>query len=328
MLDRRISVAPMMDWTDRHCRVFHRMLSQRALLYTEMVTAAAIVHGDREKLLGFSDIEQPVALQVGGSDPALLAEAARIGSDFGYREINLNVGCPSDRVQSGAFGACLMRNPELVARCVSAMKDAVQETEITVKCRIGVDDQDPEIALRDFLRTVSNAGVRSFTIHARKAWLSGLSPKDNRTIPPLDYDLARAIKQENQQLEIILNGGIETADQARQHLANGFDGVMIGRAAYHNPGEVVGQMDTLFDAKPAQNPRKILEQMADYAESQGRLGVRLNSISRHMLGLFSGLPGARAWRRHIAENAHLPDSSPKVLLDALKYVDFPEPADA
>ena len=328
MLDRRISVAPMMDWTDRHCRVFHRMLSKRALLYTEMVTAAAIVHGDREKLLGFSDVEQPVALQLGGSDPALLAEAARIGEDFGYREINLNVGCPSDRVQSGAFGACLMRDPALVARCVEAMRAGVQDAEITVKCRIGVDEQDPEIALRDFIRTVSGAGVRSFTIHARKAWLDGLSPKDNRTIPPLDYPLALAIKEENQQLEIVLNGGIETVDQARQHLSDGFDGVMMGRAAYHNPGEVVGRMDTLFEGKPAQNPRKIVEQMAEYAAEQGKLGVRLNSISRHMLGLFSGLPGARAWRRYIAENAHLPDAGPNVLLEALKRVEIPEPVDA
>jgi len=328
MLDRRISVAPMMDWTDRHCRVFHRMLSKRALLYTEMVTAAAVVHGDREKLLGFSDVEQPLALQLGGSDPSLLAEASRIGEDFGYAEINLNVGCPSDRVQSGAFGACLMREPELVARCVDAMKSAMQHTEITVKCRIGVDDQDPEIALRDFVRTVSGTGVRSFTIHARKAWLSGLSPKDNRTIPPLDYPLALAIKQKNQHLETILNGGIETIDQAQKHLTDGFDGVMIGRTAYHNPGEVVGRMDTLFGEKPAQDPRKIVEQMAEYAAEQGKLGVRLNSVTRHMLGLFSGLPGARAWRRHIAENAHLPDASPKVLLEALKHVDIPEPVDA
>ena len=318
----------MMDWTDRHCRVFHRMLSQRALLYTEMVTAAAIVHGDRDKLLGFSDMEQPLALQLGGSDPAQLAEAARIGADFGYQEINLNVGCPSDRVQSGAFGACLMRDPVLVARCVDAMSRATQAAEITVKCRIGVDDQDPEIALREFVRTVSGAGIRSFTIHARKAWLDGLSPKENRTIPPLDYSLARAIKEENQNLEIILNGGVETVDQARAHLNNGFDGVMIGRAAYHHPDTVVGQMDTLFNAKPAQNPRKILENMAEYAAEQGKLGVRLHSITRHMLGLFSGLPGARAWRRYIAENAHLPDAGPNVLLEALKRVELPETTDA
>jgi len=328
MLDRRISVAPMMDWTDRHCRVFHRMLSMRALLYTEMVTAAAVVHGDREKLLGFSSVEQPVALQLGGSDPNLLAEAVRAAEDFGYPEINLNVGCPSDRVQSGAFGACLMRDPSLVAECVSAMRNAAQQAEITVKCRIGVDEQNPEIALRDFIHKVSGAGVRSFTIHARKAWLDGLSPKENRTVPPLDYPLALAIKEENQQLEIVLNGGVETIAQARQHLAEGFDGVMIGRAAYHDPGNVVAQMDTLVGGKPSENPRKIVEQMAEYAESQGKFGVRLHSISRHMLGLFNGLRGAKAWRRHIAENAHLPGSGPETLIKALEFVEIPEPIDA
>lgn len=324
VLDRRISVAPMMDWTDRHCRVFHRMLSQRALLYTEMVTAAAVVHGDREKLLGFSEVEQPVAVQLGGSDPALLAEAVRACEDFGYREINLNVGCPSDRVQSGAFGACLMRDPDLVARCVEAMRNESQHAEITVKCRIGVDDQNPEVSLRDFIRTVSGVGVRSFTIHARKAWLDGLSPKENRTIPPLDYPLALAIKEENQDLEVVLNGGIETIEQAKTHLESGFDGVMIGRAAYHDPGKTVAAMDSLFGGDVTTDIRKIIVQMADYAEEQAMRGVPFKAISRHMLGLFTGLKGAKAWRRHISENAHLPGASPQILLDAMAYVDLPE----
>jgi len=314
----------MMDWTDRHCRVFHRMLSQRALLYTEMVTAAAVVHGDREKLLGFSDVEQPVAVQLGGSDPALLAEAVRACEEFGYPEINLNVGCPSDRVQSGAFGACLMRDPGLVARCVEAMRDAAQSAEITVKCRIGVDDQDPEVSLRDFVRTVSGVGVRSFTIHARKAWLDGLSPKENRTVPPLDYPLALAIKEENQGLEIVVNGGVETIEQARVHLENGFDGVMIGRAAYHDPGNVTAAMDSLFGETPERDLRKIVVQMANYAEEQAVRGVAFKAVSRHMLGLFSGMKGAKAWRRHISENAHLPGASPQILLDAMAFVEFPE----
>ncbi len=324
MICRRISVAPMMDWTDRHCRVFHRMLSERALLYTEMVTAAAIVHGDQEKLLGFSDVEQPVAVQLGGSDPALLAEAVRACEGFGYPEINLNVGCPSDRVQSGAFGACLMRDPDLVARCVDAMRNTAQSSEITVKCRIGVDDQDPEVALRDFIRTVSGVGVRSFTIHARKAWLDGLSPKENRTVPPLDYLLALAIKEENQELEVVVNGGIETIEQARAHLDNGFDGVMIGRAAYHDPGNVTAEMDGLFGDAPKRDLRKIVAQMADYAEEQAVRGVPFKAVSRHMLGLFTGMKGAKAWRRHISENAHLPGASPQVLLDAMTFVDLPE----
>ncbi len=327
-MDRRISVAPMMDWTDRHCRVFHRALSAHALLYTEMVTAAAVVHGDREKLIGFSDIEQPVAVQLGGSDPQLLAEAAHICEMQGYREINLNVGCPSDRVQSGAFGACLMRDPDLVARCVDHMQKSVRHSQITVKCRIGVDEQDPDTSLRHFIRTVSRAGVASFTVHARKAWLSGLSPKENRTVPPLNYPLVQDIKKENQSLEIILNGGVETVEQARQHLSGGLDGVMIGRAAYHDPGRVVGKMDTLFGGKPCGNLYEIVERMAEYAESQRSRGVRLHSVSRHMLGLFNGLRGAKAWRRHIAENAHLPDAGPEILLKALECVEIPEIAHA
>lgn len=318
----------MMDWTDRHCRTFHRMLSRHALLYTEMVTAPAVVHGDRERLLGFSAFEQPVALQLGGSDPALLAEASRIGEGFGYREINLNVGCPSDRVQSGAFGACLMREPELVARCVEAMQWAVANAEITVKCRIGVDDQDPEVALRAFIATVSGVGIRSFAIHARKAWLDGLSPKQNRTVPPLDYPLALAIKQENPGLEIVLNGGIETIEQAREHLARGFDGVMIGRAAYHDPGAITAYLDTLIGPAPTPDLRDVVGRMADYADEQARAGVPVKSVARHMLGLFSGMKGAKAWRRHISEHAHLPGAGPEVLIDALAHVALPEPVDA
>jgi len=263
-------------------------------------------------------------VQLGGSDPELLAEAVRICEGFGYPEINLNVGCPSDRVQSGAFGACLMRDPALVARCVDAMGNASQGAEITVKCRIGVDDQDPEIALRDFIHTVSNAGVRSFAIHARKAWLDGLSPKENRTVPPLDYSLALAIKEENQQLEIAVNGGVGTITEARDHLASGFDGVMIGRAAYHDPGNTVAAMDTLFGGEPVADFRKVIAQISDYAEQQMAQGVPFKSISRHMLGLFTGMRGAKAWRRHISENAHLPGAGPQVLLDALAFVDLPE----
>ncbi len=325
---RRISVAPMMDWTDRHCRTFHRMLSRHVLLYTEMVTAAAVVHGDRPRLLGYSDFEHPVALQLGGSEPALLAEAVRIAESFGYGEINLNVGCPSDRVQSGAFGACLMRDPGLVARCVEAMQAAATNAEITVKCRIGVDDQEPEVALREFIATVSGAGVRSFAIHARKAWLDGLSPKQNRTVPPLDYPLALAIKHENPSLQIVLNGGIETIEQARGHLADGFDGVMIGRAAYHDPGTVTAQMDSLIGPAEPADLRAVVERMAGYAEEQARAGVPVKSVARHMLGLFSGMKGAKAWRRHISERGHLPGAGAEVLTDALAHVQFPEPVDA
>ncbi len=315
----RFSVAPMMDWTDRHCRVFHRMLSKRALLYTEMVTAPAVIFGDKERLLGFSDVEHPVALQLGGSDPVQLAEATRIGAGFGYDEINLNVGCPSDRVQSGAFGACLMRDPALVARCVEAMIAASDGVEITVKCRIGVDDQVPTQALRDFLAQVSGAGVRRFTVHARMAWLEGLSPKENRTIPPLDYALVAAVRDENPQLHISLNGGIGTLDEAAAHLDGGFEGVMIGRAAYHEPWATLSQVDErLFgDAPRADGEAGVIEAMIEYTASRG---APVKTVGRHMLGLFNGKPGAKAWRRYLSEHMHLPDAGPHTLRDAYQQI--------
>ncbi len=319
----RFSVAPMMDWTDRHCRFFHRLLTRHALLYTEMVTTPAIIYGDKARLLGFSPEEHPVALQLGGSDPAQLDEAVRIACDFGYDEINLNVGCPSDRVQNGAFGACLMREPRLVADCVSAMitaSNAVGGPEITVKCRIGVDEQEPSIALRDFLRIVSEEGVSRFAIHARKAWLQGLSPKENRTVPPLDYDLVRAVREENPAMHISLNGGIDTLDVATQHLNEGFAGVMIGRAAYQEPWAMLSDVDErVFGAAPrAMTAREIVEVMAEYA---GQVQAPVKCIGRHMLGLFAGQPGAKIWRRYLSEHMYLPDAGPHTLIEAMRAMD-------
>lgn len=299
----RLSVAPMMDWTDRHCRVFHRMISGRALLYTEMVTAPAVIHGKRQMLLDYSPAEHPVALQLGGSDPAELREATRIASDWGYDEINLNCGCPSDRVQSGAFGAVLMKSPDLVAECVSAMQEAAK-VEVTVKCRIGVDDDDPAERLPDFLETVSKAGVSRFTIHARKAWLQGLSPKDNREIPPLDYALVHRMKAEFPYLHLSLNGGVATLDEAKSHLDQGLDGVMIGRAAYHEPMNALGVADAVIwgQGAPA-DPFEVAARMIPYIEAHLASGGRLHQITRHMLGLFHGRPGARGWRRVLSEGA-------------------------
>lgn len=299
----RLSVAPMMDWTDRHCRVFHRRISRHALLYTEMVTAPAVIHGKRAQLLDFDAAEHPVALQLGGSDPAELAEAARIARDWGYDEINLNCGCPSDRVQSGCFGAVLMKTPELVADCVAAMI-AVSEAEVTVKCRIGVDEQAPEEVLPRFLETVSAAGVTRFTIHARKAWLQGLSPKDNREIPPLDYDLVHEMKAAFPHLHLSLNGGIATLEAAEDALARGLDGVMLGRAAYHEPMNVLGQADARIwgQGAPA-DPFEVAEAMKPYIAAHLARGGRLHQITRHMLGLFHGQPGARGWRRVLSEGA-------------------------
>jgi tRNA-dihydrouridine synthase A len=314
---RRFSIAPMMDWTDTHCRVLHRLLTARALLYTEMVTAEAILHGDKARLLGFDASEHPVALQLGGSEPARLAEAARIAEGFGYDEVNLNVGCPSDRVQSGRFGACLMREPVLVAACVAAMRTAVQ-IPVTVKCRIGVDDQDPENALRELIRGCAEAGVTSFAVHARKAWLEGLSPKENRNLPPLDYDLVARVKAENPALEIILNGGIETLDQAVTHLAR-FDGVMLGRAAYQNPA-MLTEVDARFFGDAARNLDTALESWCDYVERKLAQGVRLHAMTKHMLGLFNGRPGARGFRRHLSENATSYDAGIGVLRDALAFL--------
>ena len=307
----------MMDWTDSHCRVLHRLLTRRALLYTEMVTAQAVLRGDRTRLIGFDAREHPVALQLGGSDPAALADAAKIAADFGYDEINLNVGCPSDRVQSGRFGACLMREPELVADCVAAMRAAVS-IPVTVKCRIGVDEQEPQESLRRLIALCAAAGVSTFAVHARKAWLDGLSPKENRHVPPLDYALVYAVKRENPALAIILNGGIETLDQAAAHLAQ-VDGVMLGRAAYQAPAMLADVDARLFGGTPADLDAAV-QVYCDYVERKLRDGVRLNSMTRHMLGLFNGRPGARQFRRHLSENATRHDAGITVLRDALALV--------
>jgi tRNA-dihydrouridine synthase A len=308
----------MMEWTDRHCRYLHRLMSGRTLLYTEMVTAPAVIHGDRDRLLGFHEAEHPVALQLGGSDPGQLAEAARIGADRGYDEINLNVGCPSDRVQSGCFGAVLMERPALVADCVAAMI-AASRVEVTVKCRIGVDDQVPEAVLPDFLDRVRAAGVRRVTIHARKAWLEGLSPKENRDVPPLDYELVHDMVRAFPDLHISINGGIASLAEARAHLARGVAGVMIGRAAYHVPADILLPADrVIFGAPgPDRTAQAVVAGMLPYIEAHLAAGGRLNQITRHMLGLFAGQPGARAWRRHLSENATRDGAGPEVVETAL-----------
>ena len=321
-INRRLSVAPMMDWTDRHCRYFHRLLSKNTVLYTEMVTAAAVVHGDQDRLLGFHPDEHPVALQLGGSDPALLAQATKIAVGYGYDEVNLNVGCPSDRVQSGSFGAILMEQPNLVADCVSAMMDATCDTEITVKCRIGVDNQNPEEVLPDFLTRVSAAGVRSFSIHARKAWLQGLSPKENRDVPPLDYPLVYQMKRDFPALEICINGGIATLDEAENHLTNGIDGVMIGRAAYHSPADILCAADRrIFGGAADTIMLDAVNKMLGYIDNEIAKGARLNQITRHMLGAFHGQPGARKFRRVISEGAHLDGAGPELVIEALKALE-------
>jgi tRNA-dihydrouridine synthase A len=285
----------MMDWTDRHCRRLHRVLSRRARLYTEMLTAEAVIHGDRERLLAFDPAEHPVALQLGGSDPARLALAARIGEDLGYDEINLNVGCPSDRVQSGRFGACLMTEPALVAECMAAIREAVR-VPATVKCRLGVDDQDPERSLLELVDACAAAGVGVFVVHARKAWLKGLSPKENREIPPLDYPLVWRLKRERPDLTVIINGGIASLDEAEAHLAH-VDGVMLGRAAYHTPG-LLGEVDRrLFGAGADVTSAAAVSAYLSYARTELARGAHLAAMTRHMLGLFHGMPGARSWRR-------------------------------
>lgn len=313
----RLSVAPMMDWTDRHCRFLHRLMSREALLYTEMVTAQAIVHGPRDRLLARDAVEHPVALQLGGSDPAMLAEAVRLAVPFGYDEINLNVGCPSDRVKSGCFGAVLMKDPALVADCVRAMI-AASPVEVTVKCRIGVDDQDPEQVLPDFLSRVADAGVRRVTVHARKAWLQGLSPKENREIPPLDYPLVLRMKERFPGLHISVNGGISTLDQAQGFLDQGLDGVMIGRTAYHDPWSVLADADArFFGGALGQGPEAVALAMRPYVEAHLAQGGRLHQITRHMLGLFHGRPGARHWRRILSERANLDGADWDVMEAAL-----------
>ncbi|MDG4648763.1 tRNA dihydrouridine(20/20a) synthase DusA [Roseibacterium sp. SDUM158017] len=317
----RLSVAPMMDWTDRHCRYLHRQLSRRALLYTEMVTAPAVIHGDRARLLDFDPAEHPVALQLGGSDPSELAEAVRIAADYGYDEINLNVGCPSDRVQSGAFGAVLMERAGLVADCVAAMI-AASPVEVTVKCRIGVDDQVPAEVLPDFLTRVSEAGVGRFAIHARKAWLQGLSPKENRDVPPLDYPLVHAMKAEFPHLHLSINGGIATLEEAQAHLAAGLDGVMVGRAAYHAPADILGRADAAIfgEAAPARGAEDAVRAMLPYIEAHLSGGGRLHQVTRHMLGLFAGRPGARGWRRVLSEGAHRDGADAELVERALAEV--------
>ena len=323
-MDRRLSIAPMMDWTDRHCRAFHRTLTGRALLYTEMVTAPAVIHGDRERLLGFDPVEHPVALQLGGSDPAELAEAARIGEGFGYDEINLNVGCPSDRVQSGRFGACLMKEPGLVAECMAAIRGAVS-VPATVKCRIGVDDQDPEVALFALVDACAAAGVDVFVIHARKAWLQGLSPKENRDVPPLDYGLVRRLKRERPHLSVSLNGGVASLDEAEAHLeaADGvqLDGVMLGRAAYHEPA-ILGQADRrLFGAATADvDAFAAIERYRPYMAARLAEGVHLAAMTRHMLGVMHGRAGARAFRRILTVDSVRPGAGLEVLDRAVTAV--------
>ncbi|MEE2527080.1 tRNA dihydrouridine(20/20a) synthase DusA [Hyphobacterium sp. HN65] len=314
--DRRFSVAPMMDWTDRHCRAFHRIMSRHALLYTEMATSAAVTHGDVERLIGFDPAEQPVALQLGGSDPDELARATRIGADLGYCEVNLNVGCPSDRVQSGRFGACLMREPALVADCLDAMQSAV-DAPVTLKCRIGVDDQDPEAALPAMLEAVRARGIRTVIIHARKAWLKGLSPKENRTVPPLNYGLIRTMKSDFPEMDIILNGGLETLEMALSE-QQGLDGVMLGRAAYHTPWLLADVDRAVYgDTNPVSTPEEAVEAYLPYIEGQLAKGIRLHSITRHMLGLFHGRPGARQWRRTLSEKAVRDGAGLEIVLEAL-----------
>ncbi len=315
----KFSVAPMMEWTDRHCRYFHRQLTAHALLYTEMVTADAVIHGDRERLLGFDPAEHPVALQLGGADAAKLAMAARIGADWGYDEIDLNCGCPSDRVQSGRFGAALMAEPDLVAECVAAMKAAV-DVPVTVKCRIGIDDQDVEKDLDRFVEKVVSAGVDGLVVHARKAWLQGLSPKENRDIPPLDYDRVYRLKQLFGDVPVIINGGIASLAEAEAHLAR-VDGVMLGRAAYHDPALLLG-VDPLVAGKapPVADAEAAVARMIDYAERMLAAGVRVNAIARHMLGLFQGVPGARAWRRILTVESCRPGAGTEVFEDALAEI--------
>jgi tRNA-dihydrouridine synthase A len=310
----------MMDWTDRHCRVFHRLMSRRARLYTEMLTTGAIIHGDRGRLLGFDASEHPVALQLGGSEPADLATAAKIGEDFGYDEINLNVGCPSDRVKDGRFGACLMAEPALVAEGVAAMKRAVK-IPVTVKCRIGIDDQDPEVALDTLARGVVAAGADALVVHARKAWLNGLSPKENRDIPPLDYDRVYRLKAALPDVPIIINGGIASIEDAKRHLDH-VDGVMLGRAAYQEPWRLLDVDPELFgEASPHVTMKGVFAAMAPYIEKQLAQGAKLHSITRHFVGAFHGAPGARAFRRHLAENGVKPGAGVDVLRDAIARVE-------
>ena len=314
----RFCTAPLMDWSDRHCRYMWRLLTKNAVLYSEMVTTGAILFGDQPQHLDFNAEEQPVALQLGGSNPGDLARCARIAEEWGYSEVNLNCGCPSDRVQSGRFGACLMAEPDLVAECLSAMRAAVS-IPVTVKHRIGIDDMEDYAGLTRFVETQANAGIHTFIVHARKAWLNGLSPKENREIPPLNYDMVYQLKRDYPQLEIVLNGGINSIEECRQHLEQ-LDGVMLGRAAYQTPALLAEVDSALFGGAPGPTPAQVVEQMLPYIERELSRGGRLNYISRHMLGLFQGVPGARRFRRHLSENAHKDGAGPEVMEQALSMV--------
>lgn len=317
--DKVFAVAPMMDWTDKHCRYFHRLLTKEALLYTEMVVADAIIHGDRDYLLGYNNQEHPVALQLGGSDPRKLAHATSLAIEYGYDEINLNVGCPSDRVQSGTFGACLMREPELVGRCIAAMKE-VSTVAVTVKCRIGVDEQDTKPALDNLAHEVWNAEADALWVHARKAWLEGLSPKENRDIPPLDYDRVYDLKSDNTKRFVGINGGLSDLSNSVEHLKR-CDGVMIGRAAYQNPSLLMKVDNVLFGSKkPEAGYQEICEAMCAYAEQHLLQGGKLNQITRHMIGLFQGQPGARTYRQILSTKAVKPGAGPEVLMEAFSVM--------
>ncbi len=326
LLDRRLSVAPMMDWTDRHYRYMQRLLAPRTLLYTEMVTAAALAYGDVDRHLAFDPQEHPLALQLGGSEPALLARGAALAREYGYDEINLNCGCPSDRVQSGRFGACLMAEPQLVAECVAAMREAGGGLPVTVKTRIGIDDLDSYEHLQRFVATVAEAGCETFIVHARKAWLQGLSPKENREIPPLDYPRVHRLKADFPQLEIVINGGIRSLEEIQAQLRH-VDGVMVGREAYANP-VAVGQWEAALWPQPvaALDGVGAVRAMLPYIERQLSRGVRLASITRHLLGLFHGIPGARAWRRHLSVHAPRPGAGVEVVEAALRFVAEPAAA--
>jgi tRNA-dihydrouridine synthase A len=320
--EKIFAIAPMMDWTDRHCRAFHRTITRRALLYTEMVTSAAVKFGRREELLSFSPLEQPVALQLGGADPPELALAARIGEDFGYREINLNCGCPSDRVQEGRFGACLMAEPDRVGECLATMRAAVS-VPVTVKCRIGIDEQNEEEGLERFAAAVASAGCTTLIVHARKAWLKGLSPKENRTIPPLNYQRVYRLKRDHEALEIVLNGGIASLDEAEAHLAH-VDGVMLGRLAYQHPYVLAGVDRRFFGGgEVIATRRQVAERFLPYVESELARGTPLARIAKHMMGLFHGEPGGRAYRRILSEEAHRPEATMDVLRRALAVTERP-----
>ncbi len=325
--DRRFTVAPMLDWTNRHCRHFHRLITRHAVLYTEMVTTGAIIHGETDRFLRFDPSEHPVALQLGGSNPADLAQCARIAEDYGYDEVNLNIGCPSDRVQSGSFGACLMAEPDLVAECCAAMLETCN-IPVTVKCRIGIDDQDEYLDLQNFVSRVSAAGIKTFIIHARKAWLQGLSPKENRDIPPLNYERVYQLKADFPDLEIIINGGITTLEEAQQHLQK-VDGVMMGREAYQNP-YILSQVDRLFygDDTPPPSRDEVITRLIPYIDQVIADGGKLSYVTRHILGLYQKMPGARKWRRVLSENAHKPDATTELLTMARELVEFPSQSNA